>query len=456
MACVRGLIFFVAVLCSFCVPSFARAAYSSEAEAYQACYAKWQQGVSANGGSAGDSNCIVSVEPSVANGLVGYYSIIGHCCNAGNAFEWILPHACEAGTDAPPWSSENGIIPDSDGAGCCTNNTVEAQVSYGSKVYWEGDAKRTGDYCTVGYSASSPPGPRQSDNPICEDTAMSCYNPKTGDACYTTEYGERICAHVGGSPAGGCAVGATGAVCIGAPSSASPPPTPPAPPDPPVSSGQPPDNSVSASQTSGGTTNNYTQNNYSGTSPGSGGSSTSGSGDSTGSGSNANGAGNSGAKGTGSDGKCADGTVPTASGCSGTYTDSGCDTPPACFGDAVMCGNNRELHNLRCNLKKAYTPPSDSDLRQIYANAGIPYDGGVSGDPSASGLVDVEDIGAAGFDASGLGLPRACPANPTFSVFGHSYSLDLGPLCNFGSVLGLFVLLCSYLVGLRIVATGKS
>jgi hypothetical protein len=90
------------------------------------------------------------------------------------------------------------------------------------------------------------------------------------------------------------------------------------------------------------------------------------------------------------------------------------------------------------------------------AGAGVPADGGASSDPSASGLVSSSDLGEDGFDASGLGFSRACPANPTFNVLGHSYTLDLTPFCNFAGMLGWFVLLVSMLVALRIVATGKA
>lgn len=376
---------------------------------------------------------------------------------------WCVPATCDAhdsGSPSQQWSGvyQNGIV-------YCNDSCMSVfhfETGIGSLQFQNGDGASWGHFvgngnrCASNIDASlfkTPPPAK----PLCDHGGLSCFNHDRG-FCATTDSGEQICEPAPPPGSGGCAAGATGATCVG---NNAPPPVPP---DPPIQKDQPPNSSSSATGIdSGGTTNNYTTNNYSGTSDG-GGSGSSGapssSPDSGGSQSNANGAGNSGKNGTDSTGKCSNGSAPTASGCSGTYTDNGCDTPPACFGDAVMCGQAREMHAVKCNTAKIAASASSSranygDPSAALAAAGVPSDGGASSDPSTSGLVSISDLGSDGFDTSGLGFSRTCPANPQFSVFGRTFTLDLTPFCNFASLLGWFVLLVAFLAGLRIVATGK-
>jgi hypothetical protein len=313
------------------------------------------------------------------------------------------------------------------------------------------------------YGPSNPPPSNPAADPdappkMCDPGQVSCYDPQNHQACYTTESGEQICTKL--DQADNCASGATGAVCYG--KDGNPPPKPS---DPPIAKDQAPDSTQTGSKTGDGSSgDNFTQNNYSGTSPGGG---TSGDTSSTagGSQSNQNASGNSpgpnGDHGTDANGHCPDGSVPTASGCSGSASDNGCDSPPQAFGDAIMAAQFKELVAIRCNTQNAASGSSSGgsnigDPATALAGAGVPADGGASGDPSTDGLVSTSDIGEDGFDASGLGFSRACPASPSFQVLGHSYTLDLTPMCNFASLLGWFVLLVAYLVALRVVATGKA
>lgn len=376
-----------------------------------------------------------------------------------------VPPSC-SGSFGDGWSTAVGyssVPPTDDYGGCCITYVSSGSrvVTYGSGAQFtddKGTSTRNGSYCAHDYASSN--NQKYAPHTVCDNGQVSCYKPD-GTACYQTESGETVCRKVDPGNTG-CSAGATGAVCSGSGGAAPPPPS-----DPPISSGSPPNGTVNVQDkdSGGNVTNNTTVNNYSGTSDGGGsgspGAPTS-SPQSGGSGSNANGSGNSGSgNGTDSSGKCANGSVPTASGCSGTYTDNGCDTPPVCFGDAVMCGNNREVHAIKCNTAKMAASASSSgvnygDPSSALVAAGVPGDGGASGDPSASGLVSSSDLGQDGFDASGLGFSRTCPANPVFNVLGRSYELDLNPFCNFASLLGWFVLLIASLVGLRIVATGKA
>lgn len=374
---------------------------------------------------------------------------------------WCVPSSCPSGTSA---GVSGGTQPPlaTDGLGCCADWSQVGSYSYGGTTWASYDGVRNGQWCSQHYTSANPPAssPPSNDPPkkMCDSGGLSCYSPQDNTACYVTESGEQVCVKLDSST-GNCASGATGSVCYGKDGAAPPPPS-----DPPITKDQPPDSSVQGSQTGSAGDSTFTQNNYSGTSPGgSGGSGGDTSGDKAGgSQSNQNGSGNSsgpsGDHGTDTNGKCPDGSVPTASGCSGTATDAGCDTPPQCFGDAVLCASFKEQVAIRCNTKAASSSSSGGygDPSAALAANGVPADGGASGDPSASGLVTSSDIGQDGFDASGLGFSRSCPANPTFSVLGHSYTLDLGPFCNFAGMLSWFVLLCASLVGLRIVASGRA
>lgn len=375
---------------------------------------------------------------------------------------WCVKLNCQQGSDGGSWVAVSmGALKSADTDGCCLTHQQTGSGSYGSRSWVEGKDTLAGGNCRDPVGT----GDGNAVNfPVCD--GLSCYNPDSHMACYGTESGEQVCMNVGsGSSPGGCATGATGSVCVGTSGDGSDP-APPAPSDPPIPKGQAPDSTQHGSddQTpSGGGNTTFIQNNYSGTSPGSGSSGSSGAeGGSTGSQSNANGSGNSGPKGTGQNGQCPDGKVPTASGCSGTYTDNGCDTPPQCYGDAVMCGNAKENHYTRCAVQKMAAASSSSsgltvgDPSAALAAAGVPADGGASGDPSGSGLVTVSDLGGDGFDASGLGFSRSCPAPPSFTFRGQTFSIDTGPACDWASMFGYLVVLFAMLAGLRIVSTGKA
>lgn len=379
----------------------------------------------------------------------------------GAGFFWCVPADCsvyDSGSSSTQYGapySEGGVYCDHSCMSVFHGGTGVSSITFpdgsgGSFGHFVGNGNRCTSATDSDLLKKANPPP-----PLCDHNGVSCYNRDRG-FCATTESGEVVCEPAPPAGAGTCAAGATGATCVG---NNTPPPTPP---DPPIGKGTPPTSAGTATgKDSGGNTYNYTQNNYSGTSPGPG-APASGATSGAGSQSNTSGSGNSpgpnGSAGTNTSGKCSDGSVPTASGCSGTATDNGCKTPPACYGDAVMCAQFKEQVAIRCNTAAASASSSSLTLgtpSSALAGAGVPGDGGASSDPSTSGLVSSTDLGQDGFDASGLGFSRTCPASPQFSVLGHSYTLDLTPLCNFASLLGWFVLLCAFLVSLRIVSASR-
>lgn len=488
MARVWGLIFGVFLAASFvCVPSLAFAAtyFPTEADAFTACEAVVSnyQATHPNDQYASEVKCVYSGEsgnggiPQCASGLgssAWYVALHPMAGQIGGSFSWCYPSQCSAGGDGGTYANDASysVNKKTDGRGCCADYVQDRTISYAGSTWNAGNVVDSGGYCDEAYGSAGsltgpddPGAPKDAPPKICDSGHASCYDPKNHQACYGTESGESVCIGVGdNSSPGGCATGATGSVCVGHPGSPAPQPS-----DPPIADGQPPQVTASGSDSSGGgggggSPVDWTTLGYSGTSPGPGPSSSAtpaDQGGGTGSQSNNNGAGNSGKNGTDDSGKCPSGAVPTASGCSGTYTDGGCDTPPQCYGDAVLCGIAREDHYTRCATQKMAAASGSSsggygDVGDALAGAGVPADGGASGDPSTSGLVSSSDIGEDGFDAAGLGFSRTCPANPTFSVLGHSYTFDLAPFCNFAGMLGWFVLLVAYLSGMRIVATGKA
>jgi hypothetical protein len=418
----------------------------------------------------------------------GGYSLLENGHFFSGTYDWCAPVSCSGDSFSAYRPQNDATAPLSDGNSCCV--TWVSENSGDSPLYcwsgygcWEkGHYHRTGSRCVNDFDWRDPSHHQKRDDQVCDHGQVggSCYDPHKDAFCGTTEYGESVCVPRKTPDPGGCISGATGSICVG--KDGNPPPKPS---DPPIPSGKPPDGTSSGSVTDGGgNTSNYTTNNYSGTSTGGSGtgdgsgsgSPPSSSGDGTWSGSdggstggqsNANGSGNSGpasgSSGGGSgDGKCSDGSVPTASGCSGTYTDNGCDTPPQCFGDAVLCGQARELHALRCTEQKDKGPASssssgdnDDDLFPDLPDAD-PFD--TSGDLKSSAIIEDNDGPSADdLDAGGFGFSVTCPLHDiSFSLMGRDVVIPLADKCAVLEWVRWLVLALGYFVGAKIIAGLKS
>lgn len=369
----------------------------------------------------------------------------------GDTYHWCLPTVCTAGN--PVGDSDTAWDVAVPSGQDCIDGCLYAFHPSTDKPAWcysdgqcqsYGYFQRTSQTCSSTAAGSSPVVPAQPQPKPCGGS--SCYDPSScgghGGFVASTDSGEQVTAC--GQPGGGCGSGATGAVCTG------PTGDVPKPGDPPIPNGQSPsgtDTGTSSATDTGGTTTvtNTTINVYNGTDTSSGsgsGGSAPGSSSSTGvgGGSNTSGNGNTGQTGTDGNGKCPNGSVPTASGCSGTFSDSNCDSPPACYGDAVLCGVGKETWATRCGVQKTYEFMSDRN--------GVPV---ASGSIAASAVIhDVDDTST--FDESGLGWSRACPSNPTFEVLGKVFTFDLSGMCGLFNTAGIIVLVGAYLTGLGIVA----
>ena len=287
----------------------------------------------------------------------------------------------------------------------------------------------------------------------------SCYDPATNQFCASSSDGQQVCvkgpsqdhssADAGKTPQYcGTINGVT--VCAGSPSA----PTPNSDPLPPVTSdqnvmtsdgqGAPPQQTQVTTYDTNDQGNNRT--------PGSG---------STSTGSLGNG-GNNGSTGESEpDGTCQDGRRPGAGGCGAGYTDNGCNAPPFCSGDPLLCAGVKEQHATRC---------SEANRAAQLANAASAAAAGASGsvfgpagdDPDPGSVVSSVTIGGSGdggggsgsgsgLNDSGWSLPRTCPIkSKSVAVMGMSIPIDFTAACGPLGFGGLLVMIMAYLVAARI------
>lgn len=190
-----------------------------------------------------------------------------------------------------------------------------------------------------------------------------------------------------------------------------------------------------------------------------------------------------------------------------------CQAPPACSGDAIMCGQARIQWRIDCNTRRAANvtggtceampicvgehcdPVEYAQLIQQWrtacALAKIADGGGILGGGDGEGGTAVFDAAAVGeaaadgasgtvgdggdpsgaftdgseggggdgtLDTSGLGFGNSCPALPSINVLGVTLDFNtVGPdLCNWMTLAGHIVLILSSLVSLRILAGGMN
>lgn len=463
---VRSVLFgFVLALGVVGVSSVAsgNAILGSQADAYSSCLA-YVAPVSSSAGY----HCFFVGLPEPGGGSVscpGKYLSASHYrvdsasqADVGPYFFWCVPISCNAG-DTPdgttPYTLPGFDLSDTvhDRGGCCYSfnllmagqNTGDPSSGY-STGYWVGTGQRcSGSFGAAGETSDqeplTPARPPPPPKPCAGSATGSCYDPWGDQFCASTDAGEQIC-EPRKPDADNCASGATGSMCIGKDGQPQPAPS-----DPPIKKDTPPsDTQHYETKDGGGNTYNYQQNVYNGTSPGGSGSEQGAPGSSSpgGTGSNQSGSGNSGSKGTDADGKCPDGKVPTASGCSGTYRDDGCDTPPACYGDAVLCGIAANTHKTACAEAASGSSSGGSDGGAL---DGLPGD--------ASGVSSSVDLGSTGdtLDASGFGYSTTCPIKDlSFSVMGSQVNIPLQDKCDLLAFLRYVVLGLAYFVAVKIIA----
>lgn len=97
-----------------------------------------------------------------------------------------------------------------------------------------------------------------------------------------------------------------------------------------------------------------------------------------------------------------------------------CKTGFACEGDAIQCAIAKEQHIMNCKLL-------DTE------NADPGYKAAIDGSDAKSAdklRENAQQVNVSNFDSSGLGWSRACPADPSFDVVGHSFTIPFSKVCG--------------------------
>jgi hypothetical protein len=276
-----------------------------------------------------------------------------------------------------------------------------------------------------------PPPPTTPPPKNCGD--VSCYDPGSDSYCASSG-GVQFC--VPGATArgpGGCASSGDATLCAGAPNP--PLPDPGKVPDPPTATTGSDTTTQSGGTTAGSGTTTVTTTTYSNTGT-------------TGSGAVSSGA------------QAGDSTpAPPAPPSSspeppGTFSGGGsCTSPPACSGDAVMCGIARTQWATTCQVHKdlAGTSPAPSSTSVLtHTSADVWSDGVSSGDPVA----DAANQG--NYDEGGLGFATACPLHDLQVSLpgGRSFAVPFGKGCEFGGWLRAIILAFATFAAAKITAGG--
>ncbi|MBB6183285.1 hypothetical protein [Oleiagrimonas soli] len=306
-----------------------------------------------------------------------------------------------------------------------------------------------GDYASDPAPPVSPPV-SDSVEPTC--LAQACLDIVKAKYCATDSSGTQVCTDAigdDGATPKNCAIGDGIAVCAGTPDAPLPNWTPV--PDPLQ------DQSIKLVDNDGNVVNSQltfydTTGQGNNSDPGDG---------ATTSGSTGNG-GNNGSQGSADqNGKCSDGSTPSAGGCAAGYTDNGCDAPPTCSGDPLLCAQLRETHAQRCASAKARADAATARSSDAAYLDGVAADGDgpehspgdawVSGQVGTGTSVDVND-GGTGDASSKLEIKRywgsrhECPGAPEVPVPGLTEAMTYS-MCKGGSYLAAFILAMGYVFG---------
>ncbi|WP_374013971.1 hypothetical protein [Pseudoxanthomonas koreensis] len=178
-----------------------------------------------------------------------------------------------------------------------------------------------------------------------------------------------------------------------------------------------------------------------------------------------------------------------------------CNTPPACSGSAILCGQARIQWRIDCNTRKnrnisggtcSAMPVCTGEKCDAMEYASLLQQwrtachletlvrdgigGGDGGDGEDIAAIrdaltgsSAGDAGPAGDaddawagegvgddytpDTAGYGYGRTCPSIPPIDVMGHSVSIDIAPLCEWVTLAGQIVMALAALASLRIVAS---
>lgn len=109
-----------------------------------------------------------------------------------------------------------------------------------------------------------------------------------------------------------------------------------------------------------------------------------------------------------------------------TYSDNGCDVPPQCSGDDILCAEVLNTWKLKCTFTSDTPPPDTPDLQP----------GDVT-NPE-------QDLGdTSSLDKSGMGWGTSCPFTDLVVPMPSdmSFTLSFQPICQYGPYMRIFILI---------------
>ncbi|RUL78769.1 hypothetical protein [Dyella choica] len=295
----------------------------------------------------------------------------------------------------------------------------------------------TGDLGDTGPSGG-PTSPQMNDpngNPLSQQPTTSngpspticgggsCYDPNTDQFCGVSGGGQFcIPAHTAESSQGGCVSSGGGTLCAGSPSAPLPNPTQNQITDPSTQIGS--SDKYTQSNISTGATSGVTVNTYN--SPG---------------GSVSSGSTNSSLPASNSSGSKSSPASSSSTGNGGSYGGgSDCNSPPACSGDAVMCGVGRQEWYAMCNQQK-YMVGDDSGPSTFQQDLSKYSQSDVTVQPSNGNTVG-DQANNGSYDSGGFGYGTQCPAQDlqvSIGKFG-SFTVPFSLICPIGPwIYGLVV-----------------
>jgi hypothetical protein len=122
-----------------------------------------------------------------------------------------------------------------------------------------------------------------------------------------------------------------------------------------------------------------------------------------------------------------------------------CDSEPTCDGDAAQCAAVSQAWHIRCDSEVSAKGESSTSTGQAIIDGQ---------DPQASSYPDPNNptpVRLGDLDSSEP-FAASCPAAISFSVQGHQISIDFTPVCELGSIIGVFNLIFASIGALYILS----
>lgn len=125
---------------------------------------------------------------------------------------------------------------------------------------------------------------------------------------------------------------------------------------------------------------------------------------------------------------------------------------PACTGDAVQCAQATAAWQIKCDVETEPTDAAYTLGKSLSSGGADPVS-----DPLSAANTTNTDIGVMIGTAGGVRtLTASCIPSPSFTVMGHSYSMDTTLFCNFASIVGYLMVAAASVIAVRMVTSGAT